>query len=695
MTARVGAFKPAFPSILFERNPQPMWVYDRRTLRFLDVNRAALQLYGYTRAEFLKLRLGALVHRSEQAAFKKVVGRLGSGLEDVGVRRHISKSGADVISHIHTEAVAFHGVPARLSILSDISKSVEASAWLESLFQSSREPIMSADSRGRVLRANPAYERLTGYTEAEMKGRPLRNFSAAEHRKTADTALAALRKGAPGAFIQKDYVRKDGTRVPVEVSAFPVKDRDRPLGFAAVVRDLSENRRLEQRYLDLYDRAPVMLHSIDREGRLIAVSDAWLKALGYERKEVLGRRSTDFLTPKSRVFARDWVLPAFYKTGSCSNVPYQMVKKDGDIIQVLLSATAERDAKGRVERSLAIMNDVTETNETKAWYESLVASSRDSIQSVDREGRMLDFNPAYERLTGYSRAELLKMRFQDITPPEYLPVDEAAYRRLLSGESSVEFEKEYLRRDGTRVPVHLTTFQVRDREGRALGYAAIIKDITERRRLEKEISETSAREQAKLGRDLHDSIGQTITAIALGAKSLRGLVSKPDETAREAERLESLSRLAIQQVRGLARGLLPHELSAGDLGASLRALSEGARQLFGVSCTVSARGDTQLSDKAAGVQLYRIAQEAVYNAAKHARSKRGVSISLEAGARRLKLVVRDDGVGIPARRPKGVGLGIAIMNHRAASLGGSLSVRRAEGGGTEVICECPRPKASL
>ena len=820
MTAGAGAFSPAFPPLLFARSPQPMWVYERRTLKFLDVNRAALKLYGYTRAEFLSLRLRELVHESDLAAFKKFTPRFGPGLLDVGVRRHVTKTGAVVVSHIHSQGLSYRGVPSQLSILSDVSKTVETSAWMDSLFHSSRDGIMTADGHGRVTKANPAYERLTGYSADEMLGMFFRKFTPREYIKATDEALSNLIQGAPSAFLQKEYLHKSGARIPVEVSAFPVREQSRILGYAAIVRDVSERLQLEQRYRDLYDRTPMMMHSIDREGRLVAVSDAWLKAMGYRREEVLGRRSVEFLTAASQKHAREVVLPAFYKTGVCEAVSYQMIKKSGRLLDVLLSATAERDATGAVVRSLAVLQDVTGRRKTQeelltadavfkssfdgiavtdghgrfvrvnpafarltgyakeelegrsfksltprqyhargveairqlrvgsspisfekeylrkdgtrvpvhltvfpvgdgerhigsaavvrdlteqrrarqklvaaeAWFESLFASSRDSIQSVSREGKILEFNSAFERLTGYTRKELLAMRFQDLTPPEFHHVDETAFRRLVNGEPSVEFEKEYNHKDGSRVPVRITAFTVRDAAARSLGYAAVIKDITAQRRLEKEIAETSAREQAKLGRDLHDSIGQTITAISLGAKTLRGMMSAPSEVQREAIRLESLSRLAIQQVRGLARALLPHELEAGDLEASLRSLSAGARQLFGVSCTVASRGDTQLSDKAAAVQLYRIAQEAVYNAARHARSRRGVRISLEAGARRLKLVVRDDGVGIPARRRPGAGLGIAIMTHRANSLGGSLVVRRAAGGGTEVVCECPRPK---
>jgi diguanylate cyclase (GGDEF)-like protein/PAS domain S-box-containing protein len=131
-------------------------------------------------------------------------------------------------------------------------------------------------------------------------------------------------------------------------------------------RALLEQQRLahelvlsEERQRRLYEATPVMLDSIDADGRLIAVSDAWLNRMGYERAEVIGRRAADFLTPQSREYSRSIVLPAFFATGSCDQVEYQMVTRSGEVIEVLLSAILERDAAGQPLRSLAVTEDVT------------------------------------------------------------------------------------------------------------------------------------------------------------------------------------------------------------------------------------------------------------------------------------------------------------------------------------------------
>ena len=119
-------------------------------------------------------------------------------------------------------------------------------------------------------------------------------------------------------------------------------------------------RESEARYRFVYKHTPVMLHSADVDGRIISVSDHWIATMGFGRQEVIGRNALDFLTPESRRMAREQVLPEFLRSGSCTNIPLQMVRKNGEVIDVLLSAVAERNVAGRTIRSLAVMIDVTE-----------------------------------------------------------------------------------------------------------------------------------------------------------------------------------------------------------------------------------------------------------------------------------------------------------------------------------------------
>lgn len=130
-------------------------------------------------------------------------------------------------------------------------------------------------------------------------------------------------------------------------------ESDRLLSSEARLRDSDECHR------QLYESTPAMLHSIDMNGLLVSVSDAWLARLGYSRQEVIGRRSTDFMTAESRHRAVNTVLPAFFLTGRCDEVEYELVTRSGEVIEVLLSGVLERDASGRPLHSTAVIQDVT------------------------------------------------------------------------------------------------------------------------------------------------------------------------------------------------------------------------------------------------------------------------------------------------------------------------------------------------
>ena len=167
-------------------------------------------------------------------------------------------------------------------------------------------------------------------------------------------------------------------------------------GFVGMATDITEQKRAvdkmrasEERYRRLYNETPVMLHSIDRQGRLLSVSDFWLEKLGYEREEVIGRESSDFLTAESREKAENEFLPEFMRTGSCKDVEYQMVTKSGEVIDILMSAIAERDGDGQFRHSLAVLTDITDRKQVERQF--LQAQKMESVGQLTG-GLAHDFN---------------------------------------------------------------------------------------------------------------------------------------------------------------------------------------------------------------------------------------------------------------------------------------------------------------
>lgn len=242
----------------------------------------------------------------------------------------------------------------------------------------------------------------------------------------------------------------------------------------------------ESRYRALYLRTPAILHSIDSDGTLVNVSDLWLKTFGYARNEVIGRKSSDFLTEKSRQLAVNEVLPEFFRTGACAEVPYEFVAKDGRILSMRLSAVAEIEAETGAIRSLAVMEDVTSRigaeaalTQSELQFRGAFESAAHGMAIVSTEGRFEKVNAALCAMVGYSETELLATDFQTITHPDDLAADQALVHELLqSPRTSYQMEKRYFHKNGEAIWVQLSVSLVRTKDGTPVHFVAQIQDIT-------------------------------------------------------------------------------------------------------------------------------------------------------------------------------------------------------------------------
>jgi diguanylate cyclase (GGDEF)-like protein/PAS domain S-box-containing protein len=201
---------------------------------------------------------------------------------------------------------------------------------------------------------------------------------------------------------------------------------------------------------------PAMMHSIDAEGRLVNVSQKWLDTLGYSEAEVLGRRSTEFMTEESCHYAREKILPAFFRSGRCSDIPYQMIAKSGQIIDVLLSATAEYDAAGHILHSLAVMQDVSELKQIErrlATSESALNDAQTLAQigswTFDYASHQLSWSAqVYELLNVPNGTAPSKTAFLSILHPEDVLDVREAYKRGLRSRLPYELRYRLLFPDG-------------------------------------------------------------------------------------------------------------------------------------------------------------------------------------------------------------------------------------------------------
>lgn len=302
------------------------------------------------------------------------------------------------------------------------------------------------------------------------------------------------------------------------------------LGFFAFILDVTKEKenefqliKSEQRYRYLYENTPVMLHSIDQDGNLLNVSNKWLEVLGYTREEVIGQKSVNFLTSTSKQYAINTVIPLFKKQGYAKDIAYQFIKKDGTIVDILLSSSCEKDDQGNFLRSLAVLEDVTEKNElakqvneyqqnleklveerTKSLKESeaknkaLLQAIPDLMFRIAKDGTYLDFYTQNIDDLYLDPLFFLGKKFTDLMPLELVEKARIAHDKALNEGTVEAFEYE--------LNIHGETHYYENRvvangENEVL---AIIRDITEQKiaQLEREKAEKrllTAQKIAQLG----------------------------------------------------------------------------------------------------------------------------------------------------------------------------------------------------
>lgn len=313
----------------------------------------------------------------------------------------------------------------------------------------------------------------------------------------------------------------------------------------------------------------------------------------------------------------------------------------------------------------------------------------DGVHIIDASGRIVEASKSFCAMLGYSRNEVIGMRVSQIDAQIPPALHEGSIGRLFAGEPLLA-ETVYRRNDGTLFDAELRANGFEFAGGRYI-YASS-RDLSEIKTLRRALIDAISGEQRRLGQEMHDGLGQELTGMSLIAGALatqaeRGRLSN----AADLRALAAGLAHSIQIARGIVQGLSPLADSGGSLGGALAQLAD-SKQIGGVRVKFTADMRTALTlSTDAQSHLYRIAQEAVQNAQKHAFARQ-IDIGLRASEDEIRLVVTDDGRGMAGKPPSRAGLGMNTMQFRASAIGGRLSIEPRQDGGTVVSCIVPNPR---
>jgi PAS domain S-box-containing protein len=435
------------------------------------------------------------------------------------------------------------------------------------------------------------------------------------------------------------------------------------------------------------------------------------RLFGYTRAEAVGR-DVAFLVPEDR---RQEVgqRRAIAMTG-VQAPPHETERlaKNGRRVPVSISASPLKDSGGNVMGVALIYRDISERKRAeieRGRLAAIVESSNDAIISRDLEHRIVTWNAAAERLFGYTAEEAIGRDVSLIISPDQEAEVARRRARLASGQSVPTYEAVRLTKDGRRIDLSISQFPIKDSSDKLVGVSSMFRDISERlqreqalrdqahelRRLSRRLLEAEEVERRRLARELHDRVGQNVTALNLNLNLLRAALS-PDSVQKAGAYLDDCDSLLAttgQLIRNVMADLRPPGLDELGLAAALAGHARQAAARSGFSVVVTGAERTPRLPPEAEIALFRVAQEALTNIAKHARATE-VTISFEPGPEKLIMVVSDNGSGFdPAAPPLSYDtphLGLPSMRERAESVGARLRVESSIGRGTRVIVEASR-----
>lgn len=564
--------------------------------------------------------------------------------------------------------------------------------------------ILFLDHQLRIKRFTPPATRLFNLIPSDLN-RPLGDITPKVNDGTLQSDIEQVLRTLASQETQVQMQTPDGCFWNRRITPYRTLDH-RIEGVVVTFTDVTQIRRAAeqaQRFaavlLDSNDA--VYLHGFD--GTITAWNRGAQQMLGYSEAEAL-QMNEDQMIPeewRDRVHAQ-W--EQLRRGERVDTWEAQRITKDGRIIDVSVAATALKDEMGRPVAIAKTERDITEQKRAHARLEheveqrtaalrksqeqlaAVLHTAADAIITIDAKGVIQSVNKATEKILGYSAAELVGENVKILMPDPYRQEHDRyleTYRKTgVKKIIGIGREAQARRKDGSVFPVDLSVSEV-DHLGLFTG---ILRDITRRKELEREVVEIASLEQRRIGQDLHDTVGQELTALNMLAGDLtERLGTNPADGSKLVEQIVQGLQRSQRELRTVMQGLLPVAVDTEGLMAALSDLADRTTREGKANCAFDCPETVAIDDNLTATHLYLIAKEAVHNAVKHARSK-SIRISLESNDL-LVLNVQDDGIGFPIHPTEHCGgLGLRIMRNRAAIIGATLTIRPVEPSGTVVSC---------
>jgi len=593
------------------------------------------------------------------------------------------------------------------------------------IFENSAVGIALTNAQGTFTATNRAYQEMVGYSDNELGALSYIDLTHEDDRPANRMLAATLWEGKQQQFtIEKRYRRKDGRLIWVRstVSLAPGTGTVPPFGMS-IIEDITEQKRAEEAlrrsqmmFEKLFDSSPDAILASDRQGRIVRVSEQAETIFGYRRADLLGQpvellvpelsrrvhalhRENYYAQPRVRLMGADLELHGRRADGSefPADILLNLIETEEGplVLSVVRDITERKQAEEQLKHSEAYLAESQRLSNVGSWAAQI--SPRELVFWSQEHYRMWGFD-------GANGIPPLQVTLSRVHPEDRPKVDEA-FESAVREQRDFVFDFRIVLPDGTMKYCHSIGHPVFNRTGEVVEFTGTIVDVTESKRAEEELQRSfdqlralsaqlqSVREEerTRVAREIHDELGQALTAIKLDVTALvRELPSAQGPAVQRGQSILNLLDETIQSVQRISTELRPGILDDLGLAAALEWAGEEFQARTGMKCRISVPDEDVTIDRDRATALFRIFQETLTNVARHAKATEvNVRLATENGS--LALEIHDNCLGIREEQlSTGKSLGILGMRERARLLGGEFMIQGVPGGGTTVRVRIPR-----
>ena len=494
--------------------------------------------------------------------------------------------------------------------------------------------------------------------------------------------------------------------------------RDQQAVNQRLLKEISERRKVEEElrrseagFRSIFENTGAAMTVVTPAGKFTQVNEAFCHFLGYSEDELLQLAVDDVTHTDDLEDSRRQISESAGGKREGVDLVKCYIRKDEKKVWGHVTASWVFDEDSRPLYGIAMVLDVTENveiqqvlQESEERYRTLFEESKDAIYTTSRDGRFVDANRSTVDLLGYTLEEIVGLNVQEIYNT---PEDRLRFQQEIETFGSVrEYEVQFRRKDGTPIDCLLTATLQRDGDGNIVGYQGIIRDITERKRTERqlmvnrqqlrrlaaELLLTEEQERRRIAVDLHDHIGQALAIAQIKLGALRACLDSPQQREAVSEVYDLVDQ-TVQDSSSLTFELSPPVLYELGFEAGVSWLARHVNKSHGLHVVVENDGEPKPLDEEISVLLFRALRELLINVVKHAQVGEA-TVQLQREADYMRIEIADEGIGFdssqaPERAAVGGGFGLFSIRERLALLGGTFQVHSAPGRGTRCTLMAP------